>query len=288
MTAIYVVYHRMVTDGDGIQYLWQVANQQQLIPWLVGVSLLSVFNWLFEVFKWKQLAEVIRPTLFKNAYQQTIGAQTLAILTPGRLGEYGGKALFYPKGQKGKVLAFTFYHNMHQLGITFVAGVLGLFYLSYTYMASFIVIGFLAMLMLSKLLKRQVVKGYSLQQLYNTYKAIPLKNRAWNMLLSVMRYIVFSHQFYLFLWVLQVPLDYATCMGCITAMYLLASLVPLMSLLDVVLKTGIAVSLFTVFKVPAIIVLGVTVLMWICNTGFPALLGTFVVGNFKLKSTTVC
>ncbi|WP_281753899.1 hypothetical protein [Neptunitalea chrysea] len=284
--AFWVVYHHISTEPEGFTYLLNALNQAHMGWLLLSIALLSVINWGLEIIKWQQLATLLAPISFVQAYVQTIGAQTLAVLTPGRLGEYGAKSLYYAKEKRATVFELTFYHNMHQLLITCIAGLLGMLYLQMYQLVSMVIVGTILVLLAFKFLKNITIKNYSLAVLWQDYKQLPLANRRLNLFVSLARYLVFSHQFYVFLLAFGVAVPYGICMSVIAVMYITASLLPVMALFDVVLKAGAAVFLFSVYHIPASLVLGVTLLMWIFNTGFPALLGTFVIGKSLLGKPT--
>lgn len=283
--AIYVVYNRLTATDLTLQNFWKTADDHNFlsISTILVIILFSVTNWILEILKWKCLAAAIRPLSFKEAMHQTLGAQTLAMITPGRLGEYGAKALFFPVEDRKKVVKLTFYHNMHQLAITVCLGVLGLCYLG-KYSWAAVVIGLCAISYTgSVVLKKRVVKRYSLQQLWDAYLNLPKPTRNTNIVFSVARYLVFAHQYYLMLLIFGVQLHYVILMSIVAAVYLFASLLPVISLLDVVVKTGVAVYLLGLYHVPVREVLAVNLVMWLGNIAAPGLLGTYAVMRYNLK-----
>jgi hypothetical protein len=65
-------------------------------------------------------------------------------------------------------------------------------------------------------------------------------------------------------------------------MYILASIVPTISIFDVVVKGSIAMFLFSYLDVNEFIVLSTTTLMWLLNFVIPSIFGSYFVLNFKL------
>ena len=99
-----------------------------------------------------------------------------------------------------------------------------------------------------------------------------------------MRYVIFSFQFYYLLKIFGVDISYFAAMIVITSMYFLASIIPSISIFDVVVKGSVAVFLFSFIEVNELIVLSTTTIMWLLNFALPSLFGSYYVINFKLPS----
>ncbi len=99
--------------------------------------------------------------------------------------------------------------------------------------------------------------------------------------LSIGRYLVFSHQFYFLLILLNVDISYFEAMSCIFSMYFLASILPSVFLLDAVVKGGIAVWLFSFFQVEALPVLAISLTMWLLNFALPGVIGSLLWFKFQ-------
>jgi hypothetical protein len=94
---------------------------------------------------------------------------------------------------------------------------------------------------------------------------------------------VFTHQFYYLLLIFKVDVSYFNAISAITTMYLIASMIPMLSLFDVVLKGTVAVWVFYVFGIAPVAILCITTLMWVLNFVIPALIGSYFVLRFNPK-----
>jgi hypothetical protein len=99
-------------------------------------------------------------------------------------------------------------------------------------------------------------------------------------MVSVIRYLIFSFQFYFLLRLFGVDLDYFNAMIIITSMYLLASIIPTIFVFDMIVKGSVALFLFDFVGVNDLTILSVTMLMWILNFVLPSIFGAFYVLNF--------
>jgi hypothetical protein len=81
-----------------------------------------------------------------------------------------------------------------------------------------------------------------------------------------------------------VELDYFTAMGAVFSMYFIASIIPGFVVFDFIVKGSIAISVFGIFGVPDMVVLGVTTIMWLLNFALPAIIGSYYVFAFEMPS----
>ncbi|WP_103191939.1 hypothetical protein [Formosa algae] len=102
------------------------------------------------------------------------------------------------------------------------------------------------------------------------------------LLISGIRYFIFSFQFYILLQWFHTGISYLNAMMLISSMYLLASILPSVFVFDVVVKGSIAVYLFSFFNIPESITLSCITIMWLFNVVLPSLIGSYFVWNFKL------
>jgi len=135
--------------------------------------------------------------------------------------------------------------------------------------------------------KRFRIKGFPLERILQFIKNIPSQTHITNLTLSLTRYLVFSFQFYYLLTVFGVHIDYLDTMVIITSMYLLASILPSISIFDVVVKGSIAVFLFGYADINELTILSITTIMWLLNFVIPSVFGSYFVLNFKLPKPVI-
>jgi hypothetical protein len=87
---------------------------------------------------------------------------------------------------------------------------------------------------------------------------------------------------YYLLTIFGVDISYFEAMVVITSMYFLASIMPSISIFDVVIKGSVAVFLFDFIQVNELTVLSCITLMWLLNFVLPSVFGSYYVLNFKL------
>ena len=264
---------------------------------LISVFLFTVSNWLLEIKKWKSLVSSIKQITFYQASKQALSSLTASLLTPNRIGEYGAKALYYPAQKRKKVMLLNFLGNFSQMNMTVFFGLLGILFLGrkipvqmhFTFFQAYIIILILA-LILFYLFKKYW--NIHLQKFVKSLQSIPVSIHVKNYIYSLLRYLIFSHQFYLLLIIFGVDFSYFTLMSLIFVMYFIASVIPGFVIFDWLIKGSVAVSLFGIYEINEIVILSIISIMWLLNFALPSIIGSYYVLTFDkapllLKENTI-
>lgn len=292
--AFYFIYNKLFYNEKlDIITLQKTVSEHHVLQFktVAFLFLFSLANWQLEIFKWKTLIGHIKPITFYSALEQTLGAHTAALFTPNKIGEFGAKALYYVSRWRKHVLLMTFIGNCYQLLTTLFFGLIGLCFVIKTYTLDFdfiqlykVVIALLLIAYLFFILTKQQllkIKGFSVKKITAYLKKLPFQLHLKTLGISVLRYVVFSHQFYFLLYIFHVPVDYFSAMCLITVMYLLTSFIPMLFFLDVVVKGGVAVFLFSLVGAEEVIILCVVTMMWLFNFVLPSFFGGYFILNFN-------
>ena len=295
--ALFFIYYKLTSNNtlDVKQFLKYLDDYNIITLKNVFILIcLSGINWLLESFKWQVLVHNIAPLSVTTAIEQSLGSLTASLITPNRIGEYGAKAIYYPKPLRKKILGLTLIGNLAQLSVTLILGCVGLSYvvcqfnlaISFTnILLGALVLGTMILIYHWFFSKNKFeIKGYSFQKLktftsdlnqYTVYKTIGI---------STVRYICFSHQFYVLLWLFNVNVSYLDAIALITSMYIIASIIPTVFIFDVVIKGSVAVWLFSLVNANEFIIVTCATLMWLLNFALPSIIGSYFVLNFKLPT----
>lgn len=264
----------------------QISSALQKPIWLLIVIVLCTdANWLLEIFKWKTLVFIEKKITFLEAYEQCLASLTASIITPNRIGEYGAKAMFFEKEKRKKILALNLAGNVIQMSVTFVFGLFGILFIFQNFKIKLPEINSLkfAFFLIAISIIYYFRKQLKINKLIGYLKNIPTKLYIKIISFSILRYLVFSHQFYLLLLILGVENDYFTLMTLIFCMYLFASIIPSLAIFDWAIKGSIGIWLFSFIGINELTTITVTTIMWILNFAIPSLIGSVFVLNFKLS-----
>lgn len=295
VAAFYFMYSKL-TQNDNLQleaFIAFLKEKDTFSPQnILFLIVLSSFNWCFEILKWQRLVLSIKPISFKNALEQSLGGLTASLITPNRIGEYGAKAVYYAKPLRSKIVLLNLLGNMAQMTVTTILGLIGFIAFLNQYPLNIayhevVKIGLIIVLLtvivgFGMRLTRFKIKGHSLERVIGFIKNTASKTLVSVLLLSLIRYVVFSFQFYYLLLMFGVNLDYSETMITLTSMYLLASILPSLLVFDVLIKGSVAVFLFGFSGINEFTVVAVVTLMWLFNFGLPSFFGSYFVLSFKL------
>ncbi|WP_336067571.1 lysylphosphatidylglycerol synthase domain-containing protein [Mesoflavibacter sp. CH_XMU1404-2] len=295
--AFYFIYQKLLNNPElKFEDFLRFSDKNKLFSTIniIFLVFLSGFNWILEIMKWRFLISKIKKISFLEATEQSLGALTASIFTPNRIGEYGAKAIYFEKSQRKKVLLLNLVSNMLQMSVTVILGVIGFIFLyknyevdiDYRFIRALILLTLIALFAVFGLKQNRFnIKGFSFEKVINYIKNLGVKYLGVGFLLSVLRYAVFSFQFYFILTLFGVQLNYVDAMILITSMYLLASIIPTISIFDVVIKGSVALYVFGLADINQLPILSCILLMWLLNFALPSVFGSYYVLNFNvLKS----
>jgi len=296
--AFYFIYKKLVSNQ--LLSFTQLQEQLRILLskngwYLIFLLLFTDANWLLEIYKWKLLASTEKKITFFEAYQQSLASLSASIITPNRIGEYGAKALFFKKKSRKKIMLLNFLGNMNQLAVTIVFGIIGSIFLVTNYTILIPTLNFKKLFLLIATIimlyffciKFRIVKTIKiyLNKIIVFLKNISTKIYFKTLILSLLRYIVFSHQFYFLLRLFGVETDYFTLINLIFCVYFIASVIPSLTIFDWAIKGSVAILIFNFIELNLLTIVTTTTIMWILNFAFPALIGSIFVLNFKLPDT---
>ncbi|UCE93642.1 MAG: flippase-like domain-containing protein [Flavobacteriaceae bacterium] len=293
--AYYVISQRLFNGENFNGNLW--TNQidglgTAGIAFFVLIVSLTFINWLLEIGKWKFLMSSLQKISFSEALEQSLGSLTASLITPNRIGEYGAKAIYYYRKQRPGVMIRNFIGNATQMTVTAIFGIFGVFVFyddlpleSFRTSEIYIPLVLITVL-LSFLLFWIFQKANRLSWFGKLRSLFKIPNQVYGnaLIFSILRYLVFSHQFYLLLLFFDVDIAYTVALPSIFLMYFIASAIPGFVLFDWLVKGSVAVTLFGYLGVSEIVILSITATMWILNFAFPAMIGSIFVIRFSPRT----
>lgn len=292
--AFYFIYRKLATNEDlDFHEFWSFLRENNAFSAknITFLLMLTIFNWFFEILKWKTLVSHVKTISFKNALEQSLGALTASLFTPNRIGEYGAKAIYFNTSKRKQVLLLNLLGNIMQMTVTVLFGGIGLWLMHSKYelninyykisriLTIIILVGVFTMFGFKQ--NKFKVKGFSVEKLKAFFKNLSRKIHATVFGISILRYLIFSFQFYFLLQLFGISVSYYNAMIVITAMYLLASVIPSIFIFDVVIKGSVAVYLFSLVGVNEFTTLSVVTIMWLLNFVLPSVFGSYYVLNFN-------
>lgn len=295
--AFYFIYHKLTKNehlsfSDFNRIL--IENHAFSLKNISFLLFFTILNWFLEILKWQKLASIVAKISIIKSLEQSLGALTASLFTPNRIGEYGAKAIYFQYGMRKKIMLLNLLGNIAQMTITTIFGLLG-FVAFYNYynptinpyklFTAFGIMVFIFSFYRIFLKNKSIeIKGFPISKIVTFIKSISLKIKTQVLGLSILRYLIFSFQFWFLLMIFKIDLSYLEAMSIITSMYLLSSIIPSVFIFDIVIKSGVAVYLFSFAGVDQLIILSITTIMWLLNFVLPSVFGSYYVLNFNLKT----
>lgn len=275
-------------------WLSAVRNEWGLekIPYALLLLLLIPLNWGLEALKWQWLCgEFERPPLAK-AFRAVLAGLTVSLFTPNRIGEYGGRVLFVGEGQGWKAVWASLLSSWSQWSALLLGGLvawfawLGLYAPPiepfWVWMLSLLGLALALVFVLLPFSVRHWQPwlyrktGWAwLQELF----ACSAKTCLAVWLASLLRYGVYSLQFWACLHCFELPFAPAVYWMGIGLIFLLQTGLPLPPATGLVARGNIALWVFGQLWPGAeawgLSILASTFGLWLFNVFVPALLGAF-------------
>ena len=288
----YFIYIRLIENEQlkfAVFYQNLIDNNVFTLKNCIILLLFTFFNWFFEISKWHSLISSISNYSFKKASIQSFASLTTSLITPNRIGEYGAKAFYFEKKQRNQILGLNLVGNFYQMLMTLIFGIIGFSYFVFHHKIEIdfqqvIIVLLTGIIVITALFFAVKYFNFSKSYFEKTrifIKKIPLNLNIKIGLFSFLRFVIFSHQFYFLLLIFKVDVSYFNAISAITSVYLIASIIPMLSLFDVVLKGTVAIWIFSFFYTEPLTILSITSIMWVLNFVFPAIIGSYFVLTFK-------
>lgn len=294
----------------------QIANQPHLeSSWLhikhslqslklfiiVVVGFLMIVNWGIEAKKWQLSVASIYKISFSKAFRAVLSGVAFSVSMPNRIGEYLGRVLHMPDGNRLKSISVTVVGSISQLYVTILSGIAGMIFLKKQLIQYDLVneIGFrlliacllLLLLFLTVIYFRIAVieKFFENQVTHSRYLYLIESLRTFNvqllwhiLLLSFLRYLVFLLQYFLMFSLFNVDLPFAIVWSVVSILFLVLAVVPTIALVEVGLRGEISLRLMGMFTGNSLGISLTSVTIWFINLVLPALVGSILILGIKV------
>lgn len=258
---------------------------------------LAPINWLLECLKWKKLIHSFNPISYYQSLKSILLGISIGLITPGRVGEYGGRLLFVQPQHISKALFANFIGSISQNLINIIPGSIAIYFFLASYFqnavtALSISLFFLAFAFLLLVIyfnsgniipifsKNNFLKKYASQfDSFHLYKADLHKI----MSLSIARYLIYVSQYILLLYYFRLDFGFEEMLSSVVIIYLLQSSIPLPPILGIVARTQIAIFVLGIYSDNYTSILSVPVILWMINLLIPSLFGIVILmkSNFN-------
>ena len=265
------------------------------------VFLLMLLNWSLESEKWRLLISHIEQISFITAFKAILCGITLGMVTPNRIGEYGGRYFYLKKSGIIQTITVTLIGSFSQIIATLFFGLLGMMF--YTVMfnqqSSYVnlVIYFFSLFSLLIL----ILSFFNLRWLYNLIRELKRMKKIHHyfdviatyntrsflklLLLSIIRYMIFSLQYLLLLKLFGVGGNMFNQFIMITLIFLVQTIIPSFAIAELGIRGNVALFFLGSLSSNHLAIWSAASSIWLVNLVIPSIIGGVLLLNLKLKTT---
>lgn len=267
--------------------------------YILAVFALMLVNWFLEAIKWKVATGHIQKISFKRAVAAVFAGISFSVIMPNRAGEFAGKIFLLDKTNRVKGFFASLVTGYSQLIITILTGNIALIYAYYFFYGQvysvipvFLILPSIALALLSALCYFRLKWLAALLSLFKFFKKYSgdiqtLKEYGPNKLVffvaaGLLRYVVFSGQFYLLLHFFGSTATVTENLSAIMLTYYFMSVLPVFAVTELIVRGSVALFCFGFFMEGLTGIVTASTLLWIINIAIPALAGNYFVARFRI------
>jgi hypothetical protein len=282
VVCLVAIYNKVAHNDNLNQYSADIKIQFEKVTFFEWAVLLLLFlgNYLMEAIKWQNLLASWSPISIFKSYKSVLIGQAFAFFTPARSGDYVGRILLLPPGSKIKGVAQLAWSSYAQLIITISIGSIALFFNLpfFPWIKWFMPLGLIAALFVY--FHPGQFKGW-----LNKINKLQIENKLkLNLLgLSFLKYMIFVLQYTWAVKMLNIPIAPIDLWIALGVLFLLLSIIPSISLTDLVIRGQIIVVLLEPYYNNSLMLICLSTIIWAVNFLLPAIIGAFLLINFRIK-----
>jgi hypothetical protein len=269
------------------------------------VLLLMLVNYGLEARKWQLLLKPLEKFSIVKAFKSVMAGCSITMLTPNRVGEYGGRILFVREPNRLRAISLNILGSISQLLVTVLMGTAGLIVLRFFSGAEAVVFSFIpaafnnTLLLTCIFLSVFIVLFYLrigwLIQLMEKIKFLAKPLRYVRLLhqfsgkqllrilfLSLIRYMAFILQYMLLLRVMDVSVGYVLCFWLLSVFYLVMAVAPSIGFTELPLRATAIVEIFRQYSGNILGIQAATLGIWLINLVLPAVIGSILILGIKI------
>lgn len=298
------LYRQISNKPDFFSKWVQISSEWN--SWKFWLAIILVFvNWGIESIKWQLLINPIQQFSFSKAVKSVLSGCAVTLLTPNRVGEFGGRILFVKEELRVKAISLSLVGSVSQLLVTMLMGCLGLLYVKYFFPFNNRVLAFLPEMLRDTLLyliigltllflllyfrigwlvriMERLPRFAKLVRYIKVLDEFSFQDLLQILFLSLVRYIVFVVQFVLLLHVMQVEIASWLCFCLLTVFYMIMAIIPSLGFVELPVRVTTAWIIFKMYTGNELGIGTASMAIWLINVVVPAVIGSLLIINLKI------
>ena len=293
--SFWLIYHRLHQIPNFKEECLRLFNSAQTLYILGLVLLMMPINWGIESFKWQLITKSTEHISFKTAIKSVFSGICLGNLAPGRAMEFLAKIYFFKPQNKPTVTVLHFINGMFQMLITVTMGIIAVALKAnenkqHTTVVYLMIFGGILLIMgfcLAILNVGFIQKKLTFLKWFNTLKEGNVVSFSKTLLaslisLSIIRYVVFTTQFYLIYSAFTPAVSVTQTFIGIAAYFMLTSIIPMISVIEPAIRAAIALFVFNNVADNSVTIVLSSTFLWLINVIVPSFLGYLIILRQKI------
>lgn len=295
-----IILFFQITNHGNLDLWWQNISLNIKDPqhqwWLFLAIILMPLNWALEITKWRLLMQHSWQATWRTMAKSVLAGISIALITPNRVGEYGGRAILVPQSQIATVILTSIIGGICQWLAFILCGWPALIYLLSQkeqwsgvwpwIIASIVPIAILILFFAAApVFKFVMTLNVGRRQKWIRW----LRFKIWSLkhiqrsellgagLFALLRLFVYTTQYLFLLWFFDISLTFWLGVSGIFSIYLIQAGIPLPPGLDVITKSELAIWIWGSQFANPIGILSATFSLYLLNLIIPALLGSWLI-----------
>jgi hypothetical protein len=265
--------------------------------YLAFVFILLFANWFIESLKWKYLVKPFQSISIEKSIHSVLIGLTVSLFTPNRIGEFAGRIInLHPEnrlkgtmatwiGSYSQILAILLFGSVSciilPLPFSWVNGYMSFIRLS---LVIILIVGLIGYFFIDRWIEKICFKRLEkFNPLIMTAQIYPKQVLFRVLTLSVLRYLVFTVQFYLLLCFTGIDLPFIPAFCAISLIYLSMTVIPTIALAELGIRGSIALIFLSPLAPYPTQIVATTILIWIINIALPALTGALMLYRTRIE-----
>ena len=275
---------------DILTYYKQISTNIFSNIGLLVVLVLMPLNWFLETKKWQFLINKIEKISTLNSIKAVFSGITISAIMPNRTGEFLGRIAYIKSADRVKGTLITIIGSLSQLTSTILIGAIALIALLFQkhFELQFIVQISLCIVLLGIIIITPILYfntsilfsiAKNIKALHRFMKyALVFKSYSYTELLktlyySLSRYLVFTTQFIILLYVFKVEISLLNSILAIAASFFVIATIPTPALIEIGVREATSLIFIGLFSDNQIGIISATFSLWLINIAVPSLIG---------------
>ncbi len=296
MLSFWLIYNRLHQIPNFKAECVSLFSTPTMYVVIGAVLLLMPVNWGIESLKWKLITTNTEIISYKTALKSVFSGICLGNLAPGRAMEFIAKIYFFKPENKPNITLLHFINGMFQMLITITVGIIAIAYKAnnnkqhneavyFIMLFGFVlIVGFcLVIFNVNSIRKKLNFLKWFKKTEHTTLLSFSKQLILQLISLSVIRYVVFTSQFYLIYASFTPNVNFLPTVAGIAAYFMLTSVIPMISVIEPAIRAAIALFVFNNVADNSITIVLTSTFLWIINVIVPSLIGYGIILNQKIN-----